>query len=104
MTASTARYPFEVSDQRATYGIKPANDALPQITLHQGAIENIFLDSMAASGVVVDRPIVPTAIELSKDEDELHDPHSYPVTVINNPRNVSHSVSHHASIGYSPAS
>lgn len=35
--AQTARYPFE-------------------ITLHQGAIEKIFLDTMSARGLIVDRP------------------------------------------------
>ena len=35
--APTARYPFEV-------------------TLHQGAIENIFLDAMSTRGLIVDRP------------------------------------------------
>ena len=47
VTAPTARFPFEV-------------------TLHQGAIEAIFLDSMRASGLEVDRPIVPTAIGLPR--------------------------------------
>ncbi|KAJ7815028.1 FAD binding domain-containing protein [Mycena olivaceomarginata] len=44
VTAPTARYPFEV-------------------TLHQGAIENIFLDSMKAMGVEVSRPVVPTHLD-----------------------------------------
>lgn len=52
-----------------------------QITLHQGAIENIFLDSMASSGLKVDRPIIPTSIQLSKDPQELADPQSHPVQV-----------------------
>ncbi|CDO68377.1 hypothetical protein BN946_scf184815.g24 [Trametes cinnabarina] len=54
VTAPSARYPFEV-------------------TLHQGAIEAIFLDSMEAHGVSVERPIVPTSIELSQSEEELKD-------------------------------
>ncbi|KAI0773261.1 FAD binding domain-containing protein [Trametes elegans] len=62
VTAPTARYPFEV-------------------TLHQGAIEAIFLDSMRAHGVIVERPIVPTALELSKSEEELKDPNAHPVKV-----------------------
>ncbi|KAH7903180.1 FAD binding domain-containing protein [Hygrophoropsis aurantiaca] len=62
VTAPTARYPFE-------------------ITLHQGAIEAIFLDSMKARGVTVERPVVPTSIKLSAEEDELRDPDSYPVQV-----------------------
>ncbi|KAH9893375.1 FAD binding domain-containing protein [Cubamyces lactineus] len=64
VTAPTARYPFEV------------------VTLHQGAIEAIFLDSMKAHGIVVERPIIPTSIELSKSEDELNDPSAHPVTVV----------------------
>ncbi|KAI0352108.1 hypothetical protein OH77DRAFT_1409847 [Trametes cingulata] len=63
VTAPTARYPFEV-------------------TLHQGAIEAIFLDSMKAHGVEVERPIVPTSIELSTSDEELKDPHAHPVRVI----------------------
>ncbi|GJE93871.1 phenol 2-monooxygenase [Phanerochaete sordida] len=63
ITAPSARYPFEV-------------------TLHQGAIEAIFLDSMAAMGVHVERPVVPTSIELSADKAELKDPHSHPVKVV----------------------
>ncbi|KAK7685710.1 hypothetical protein QCA50_011054 [Cerrena zonata] len=60
VTAPTARYPFEV-------------------TLHQGAIEAIFLDSMREMGLEVDRPIVPSALELSTDEKVLKDPNSYAV-------------------------
>ncbi|GBE89458.1 Phenol hydroxylase [Sparassis crispa] len=63
VTAPTARYPFEVA-------------------LHQGGIESIFLDSMAAAGVTVERPVVPISIELSNNEAELKDPKSHPVKVI----------------------
>ncbi|KAI0832097.1 FAD binding domain-containing protein [Trametes gibbosa] len=62
VTAPTARWPFE-------------------ITLHQGAIESIFLDSMQAHGVEVERPIIPTSIALSTSEAELRDPTAHPVTV-----------------------
>ncbi|KAH9851912.1 FAD binding domain-containing protein [Lenzites betulinus] len=62
VTAPTARWPFEV-------------------TLHQGGIESIFLDSMKAHGVTVERPIIPTSIELSTSEAELRDPTAHPVTV-----------------------
>ncbi|KAK7681578.1 hypothetical protein QCA50_015311 [Cerrena zonata] len=61
VTAPTARYPFVV-------------------TLHQGAIESIFLDAMREMGLEVDRPIVPTALRLSTDEEVLKDPNSYAVT------------------------
>lgn len=60
VTAPTARYPFE-------------------LTLHQGAIEAIFLDSMREMGLEVDRPIVPASLELSTDEKVLGDPNSYAV-------------------------
>ncbi|KAI5995461.1 hypothetical protein EDD15DRAFT_2164931 [Pisolithus albus] len=62
VTAPTARFPFEV-------------------TLHQGAIEQMFLDSMAAHNLRVDRPVKPVAIELSRDPEELHNLSSYPVKV-----------------------
>ncbi|KAG1737791.1 FAD binding domain-containing protein [Suillus lakei] len=63
VTAPSARYPFEA-------------------TLHQGAIEAIFLDSMTALGVEVERSTTPISIELSKDENELTDPTSHPVRVV----------------------
>lgn len=91
VTAPTARYPFEV-------------------TLHQGAIENIFRDAMRALGsgpapngacprefekrsdasdkfswpsrsIQVEQPIVPTSISISTDATELASRDSYPVTV-----------------------
>ncbi|KAI0923519.1 hypothetical protein AcV5_009039 [Taiwanofungus camphoratus] len=63
VNAPSARYPFEV-------------------TLHQGAIEAIMLDSMLSMGVKVERPIVPTSIELSKSEADIKDPASHPVKVV----------------------
>ncbi|KAL4251565.1 PheA/TfdB FAD monooxygenase family protein [Abortiporus biennis] len=62
VTAPSARYPHEV-------------------TLHQGAIEAIFVDSMRERGLEVDRPIIPTSLELSTEESELKDPNAYPVKV-----------------------
>ncbi|KAF9454386.1 hypothetical protein P691DRAFT_770590 [Macrolepiota fuliginosa MF-IS2] len=62
-TAPTARFPYEV-------------------TLHQGAIESIFLDSLSEMGLGVTRPFVPTSIQLSEDENELKDPQARPVKVI----------------------
>ncbi|KDR69199.1 hypothetical protein GALMADRAFT_77605 [Galerina marginata CBS 339.88] len=62
VTAESARYPFEV-------------------TLHQGAIESIFSDSMRCFGVEVSRPVVPTSIQLSEDESKLNDPNAYPIRV-----------------------
>lgn len=53
-----------------------------KVTLHQGAIERIFLDSLAESGVRIDRPVHPIALELSEKEDELKDPSSYPIKVV----------------------
>lgn len=52
-----------------------------QITLHQGAIEAMFLDSMRTQGVEVDRGIVPTSMHILKDPKLLQDPASYPVQV-----------------------
>ncbi|CAE6442570.1 unnamed protein product [Rhizoctonia solani] len=91
VTAPTARFPFEV-------------------TLHQGAIENIFRDAMRALGkgqapngacprefekrsdasdkfswpsrsIEVEQPVIPTSISLSTDASELASRDSYPVTV-----------------------
>ncbi|KAJ7176637.1 FAD binding domain-containing protein [Mycena filopes] len=61
VTAPTARYPFEV-------------------TLHQGAIESIFLDSMRSMGVEVSRPVVPTLLEL--DSAKVGDPREYAARVV----------------------
>jgi hypothetical protein len=54
-------------------------DVGQQVTLHQGAIENIFLDSMKAMGVEVSRPVVPTHLDL--DTAKLGDPNEYAVRV-----------------------
>ncbi|KAF8448875.1 FAD binding domain-containing protein [Boletus edulis BED1] len=51
------------------------------ITLHQGAIEAIFLDSMKEYGLQVERPRKPVDIQISEDVDELSSPSSYPVKV-----------------------
>ncbi|KAH9945763.1 FAD binding domain-containing protein [Amylocystis lapponica] len=63
VNAKTARYPFEC-------------------TLHQGAIEAIFLDSMHSLGVDVERPVTPVSIKLSESEEELKDPQSHPVRIV----------------------
>ncbi|KIJ12336.1 hypothetical protein PAXINDRAFT_171271 [Paxillus involutus ATCC 200175] len=51
------------------------------ITLHQGAIESILLDSMSQHGVKMDQPVAPSAIEVSEDIEELASMSSYPVKV-----------------------
>ncbi|KIJ11904.1 hypothetical protein PAXINDRAFT_171529 [Paxillus involutus ATCC 200175] len=51
------------------------------ITLHQGAIESILLDSMSQHGVKVDQPVAPSAIEVSEDIEELASMSSYPVKI-----------------------
>ncbi|KAI0628053.1 FAD binding domain-containing protein [Trametes polyzona] len=61
-TAPTARYPFACSR-------------------HQGGIESIFIDSMREKGLVIDRPTVPTSLELLQDEAQLTDLTKYPVKV-----------------------
>lgn len=53
-----------------------------QATLHQGAIESIFLDSMRKEGVEVERPILPTSIEISRDEKLAKDPKAHAVKVV----------------------
>lgn len=63
VTAPTARYPFE-------------------LTLHQGAIEKVFLDSMRKEGLEVERPKIPTSLEISTDEAVLSDPQAYAVKVV----------------------
>ncbi|KAF8511810.1 FAD binding domain-containing protein [Hysterangium stoloniferum] len=63
VSAPTARFPFEV-------------------TLHQGAIEALFLDSMSARGLQVERPIRPVSLEISGDPEELANPQSYSVTAV----------------------
>ena len=52
-----------------------------KLALHQGRIEAIFLDSMKALGVEVERSTIPTSIELSNDENESKDPTSHPIRV-----------------------
>ena len=37
---------------------------------------------MRPVGLEIDRPTIPTAIELSEDEAELKDPQAYPVKVL----------------------
>ena len=51
------------------------------MTLHQGAIEAIFLDSMREFGLDISRPTIPVSLELSEDALELQDPDAYPVRV-----------------------
>ncbi|KAF8835700.1 hypothetical protein BDN67DRAFT_975014 [Paxillus ammoniavirescens] len=62
VTPLTARFPFIV-------------------TLHQAAIESILLDSMNQHGVKVEQPVVPSAIEVSEDVEELASMSSYPVKI-----------------------
>jgi hypothetical protein len=57
-------------------------DVVAQITIGQSRIEALFMDSMKSRGVTVDRPIVPSSLEISEDPEELLDPSSYPVKVL----------------------
>ncbi|KAF8202399.1 FAD binding domain-containing protein [Pholiota molesta] len=61
VTAPTARYPFEV-------------------TLNQGNIETIFLNSLRDLNVEVNRPIVPTSIQIN--EEKVNDPTAHAVQVV----------------------
>jgi phenol 2-monooxygenase len=49
--------------------------------LNQGAVESIFIDSMAEHGLTIDRPVAPASIELSDDSEQLADPLSHAVKV-----------------------
>ncbi|PIL24616.1 hypothetical protein GSI_12500 [Ganoderma sinense ZZ0214-1] len=60
--APTGRYPYTV-------------------TRHQAGIQALFRDSMAAKGVLVEQPVIPTAIELSHVNSDIEDPKAYPVKV-----------------------
>ncbi|KAI5118756.1 hypothetical protein M0805_004842 [Coniferiporia weirii] len=51
------------------------------ISLHQGSIENILIDSMRKEGLDVDRQIQPTAMEMSEIDTEIESPEGYPVKV-----------------------
>lgn len=42
----------------------------------------MFKDSMKTRGVTVERPIVPSSLEISEDPEELLDPSSYPIKVL----------------------
>ncbi|KAJ3852796.1 FAD binding domain-containing protein [Lentinula lateritia] len=51
-----------------------------EVTLHQGAIEDIFLDNMRDMGVEVSRPVIPTSLEVT--EALVDDFDAYPVRVV----------------------
>ncbi|KAJ4465861.1 FAD binding domain-containing protein [Lentinula lateritia] len=51
------------------------------VTLHQGAIEQIFLDGMQDMDLQVDRSTIPISIEVN--EDSVADPDAHPVTIKN---------------------
>lgn len=52
-----------------------------QITLHQGSIENILIDSMSEAGLEVGRSTVPTSLELSDNIEEIEGGSGYPIKV-----------------------
>lgn len=49
--------------------------------MHQGGVEDLFLDSMKKKGLAVERSTVPTSIQLSDGTEDLKDPHTYVNTV-----------------------
>ncbi|KAK7052313.1 hypothetical protein R3P38DRAFT_2859682 [Favolaschia claudopus] len=53
-----------------------------EVTLHQGAIEAIFLDSMREMGVEVSRPMAPTQLDLDTDPAKMADPEAYAIRVV----------------------
>lgn len=63
VTAPSARYPFK-------------------ITIDQGSIESLFIESLKSQGISVDRPMAPSSLEISQDPEELLDPSTYPVKVV----------------------
>jgi phenol 2-monooxygenase len=63
VTAPSARYPFK-------------------ITIDQGSIESLFVESLKSQGISVDRPMAPSSLEISQDPEELLDPSTYPVKVV----------------------
>ncbi|TFK53739.1 hypothetical protein OE88DRAFT_1790612 [Heliocybe sulcata] len=63
VTAPTARYPFEM-------------------TVHQGALETMFLDAMDSMGVYVERSLAPVSVNISEDESIIKDPQAYAVTAL----------------------
>ncbi|KZP19041.1 hypothetical protein FIBSPDRAFT_933091 [Athelia psychrophila] len=52
-----------------------------KVTLHQGRIESLFLDSMRTCGVEVARATIPTSLEIDQDPFMLGSRGSHPVTV-----------------------
>ena len=53
-----------------------------QVTLHQGDIEAIFVDSMRESGLEIERSRQPSSLVLSEDEKEIESFDGYPVKVV----------------------
>lgn len=51
------------------------------MALHQGGVEQIFLEAMEEKGVKVERSTVPTAIDLVEAVTKLQDPSAYTATV-----------------------
>lgn len=52
-----------------------------QITLHQGKIEDILIESMSKAGLEVGRSLVPMSLDLNDDAEELESNSSYPIKV-----------------------
>lgn len=52
-----------------------------QVTLHQGGIEDIFLDALKYEGVIVERPVEPQSISIDDKAASIQNPHAYAVTV-----------------------
>lgn len=57
-------------------------DVFSQITIAQSTIEALFIDSLKSQEVIVDRPIVPSSLEISEDSEELLSSSAYPVKVL----------------------
>ncbi|KAF9046226.1 FAD binding domain-containing protein [Panaeolus papilionaceus] len=60
--------------------VAPSSARYPyQITIHRGVIEEVFANSMRASDVKVDRPVIPVALEVSSDPGVLNDFNAYAI-------------------------
>ena len=77
-----------------SFGSSSKANNFPQITLHQGEIEKIFLDAMAERGVQVERACLPDSLEVSSDQTVLGDPQAYAVKVTSSIRCTKSCVSH----------
>ena len=56
-------------------------NGLPQVTIYQGGVEDIFCESMSEKGLEVERATIPISLDLLEDENKLRNPNEYAVKV-----------------------